>query len=236
MADRCWQWHKGLGVWWGLVTTSGSLDKVALITDIPDPPPAAAPAVAAPAPAGGGNFGYGVPGPTWSNNNQAGQVMQKTASWASIGLSSRLNGRSSNIIKEITIGGSMQGIIDSANNAGINLLFSVVNRRLGHAKQISSRTRVARRQTRTPLPDFLGAMAGKYCGSSLKAIEVWNEQNLHYEWGNLPLDPAKYVELLKPAYRIDKGRLPVDAGYQRCAYPGRQQRFTAKQGRHRGDG
>ena len=27
-------------------------------------------------------------------------------------------------------------------------------------------------------------MAGQFCGTSLKAIEVWNEQNLHYEWGN----------------------------------------------------
>ena len=40
---------------------------------------------------------------------------------------------------------------------------------------------------------FLGAMAAKYCGTSLKAIEVWNEQNLHYEWGNRPINPSEYT-------------------------------------------
>jgi hypothetical protein len=55
---------------------------------------------------------------------------------------------------------------------------------------------------------FLGALASKYCGSSLKAIEVWNEQNLHYEWGNQPIDPAAYMNLLKPAYNTIKQACP----------------------------
>ena len=47
--------------------------------------------------------------------------------------------------------------------------------------------------------EFLGAMAARYKGR-VKAYEVWNEQNLHYEWGNEQLDPARYVTLLKLAY------------------------------------
>jgi len=47
--------------------------------------------------------------------------------------------------------------------------------------------------------DFLGALAAQYKGR-VKAYEVWNEQNLHYEWGNEELDPARYVTLLKLAY------------------------------------
>ena len=51
--------------------------------------------------------------------------------------------------------------------------------------------------------EFLGAMAARYKGR-VKAYEVWNEQNLHYEWGNEPLDPARYVTLLKLAYAAIK--------------------------------
>ena len=47
--------------------------------------------------------------------------------------------------------------------------------------------------------DFLGALAAHYKGK-VKAYEVWNEQNLHYEWGNEQLDPARYMTLLKAAY------------------------------------
>ncbi|NJN84375.1 MAG: hypothetical protein HC802_20240, partial [Caldilineaceae bacterium] len=56
--------------------------------------------------------------------------------------------------------------------------------------------------------NFVGAMAGAFCGTSLKAIEVWNEQNLHYEWGNRPLDPAEYMNLLRPAYAAIKAACP----------------------------
>lgn len=55
---------------------------------------------------------------------------------------------------------------------------------------------------------FVGAVAGKYCGSSVKAIEVWNEQNLHYEWGNKPLDPGEYVRLLAAGYAAIKNACP----------------------------
>jgi len=51
--------------------------------------------------------------------------------------------------------------------------------------------------------EFMGAMAARYKGR-VKAYEVWNEQNLHYEWGNEPLDPARYVTLLKLAYAAIK--------------------------------
>ena len=50
---------------------------------------------------------------------------------------------------------------------------------------------------------FVGSLAGRYCNSSIRAIEVWNEQNLHYEWGNklssVTVSAAEYVQLLKAA-------------------------------------
>ncbi|MDQ4074892.1 MAG: hypothetical protein M3220_01460, partial [Chloroflexota bacterium] len=56
--------------------------------------------------------------------------------------------------------------------------------------------------------DFLGKMAGRYCNNGVGAIEVWNEQNLHYEWGNRPISPAAYMALLKPAYNAIKAACP----------------------------
>jgi hypothetical protein len=55
---------------------------------------------------------------------------------------------------------------------------------------------------------FLGAVAGRYCDGRVGAIEVWNEQNLHYEWGNKRIDPAAYMNLLKPAYNAIKAACP----------------------------
>jgi hypothetical protein len=55
---------------------------------------------------------------------------------------------------------------------------------------------------------FVGALAGKYCGTALKVIEIWNEQNLHYEWGNKPLNPAEYVNLLAAGYAGVKNACP----------------------------
>ena len=94
----------------------------------------------------------------------------------------------------------MQGIIDAASGAGISLLFSVVNapdwaRESGFDAGVGGPPADPNTFAR-----FLGAMAGKYCGTSLKAIEVWNEQNLHYEWGNRPINPVEYMALLRPAY------------------------------------
>ncbi len=38
----------------------------------------------------------------------------------------------------------------------------------------------------------------------IRYIQIWNEPNLYIEWGNRPVDPAGYVELLRIAYRRAK--------------------------------
>jgi len=55
--------------------------------------------------------------------------------------------------------------------------------------------------------DFVGAMAARYKGK-IWAYEIWNEQNLHYEWGNEPINAARYVEMLKLAYTAIKAQDP----------------------------
>ena len=188
-----------------LTTASGPLNTVEVVRDIPAP--AAAPAAQAPAPTGGGGFGYGVQA-HMVHNNYAGQVMQKTRELGFGWVKQQIEWKVFEQNQGQYDWGSMQGIIDAANNAGISLLFSVVNappwaREGGFEPNVGGPP-----ADPNTFAKFLGAMAGKYCGTSLKAIEVWNEQNLHYEWGNLPLDPAKYVALLRPAYAEIKRACP----------------------------
>jgi spore germination protein YaaH len=54
---------------------------------------------------------------------------------------------------------------------------------------------------------FVGQVSNRYKGK-VQAIEVWNEQNLDYEWGREPLDPARYMELLKASYTAIKSVNP----------------------------
>ena len=68
---------------------------------------------------------------------------------------------------------------------------------------------------------FVGEFAGRYCGR-VQAIEVWNEQNLHYEWGNETLDAARYVRLAGRSLPRHQGRVPEhDRGQRRADAHGR---------------
>lgn len=55
--------------------------------------------------------------------------------------------------------------------------------------------------------DFVYAFVEHYRGR-IDYIQVWNEPNLWEEWGNRPVDPAGYVELLKMAYTRAKEANP----------------------------
>ncbi len=204
-----------------LTNANGNLGSVAVVTDIPEPPqqvaaaaapaqasaPASAPAVSAPRPSGGIPFGYGVQA-HMVHNDQAGLVMQKTAGMGFNWVKQQVEWKVFESSQGNPDFNSLEGIVAAANGAGINLLFSVVNapdwaREAGFDKSVGGPPRDP--QT---FANFLGALAGKYCGSSVKALEVWNEQNLHYEWGNMPLNPAAYMDLLRPSYAAIKNACP----------------------------
>jgi hypothetical protein len=55
---------------------------------------------------------------------------------------------------------------------------------------------------------FMAALAARYKGR-VAAYEVWNEENLNYEWGYRQPDPAEYVPLLKAAYEAVKAVDPA---------------------------
>ncbi len=56
--------------------------------------------------------------------------------------------------------------------------------------------------------DFMGGLAGHYCGTALGAIEVWNEHNLLTEWHGKPLSAPLYMDMLKRAYSAIKAACP----------------------------
>ncbi len=58
------------------------------------------------------------------------------------------------------------------------------------------------------LAEELGKMAGRFCGGPVKAIEVWDEQNLHYNWSDEQPDAEAYMELLRGAHGVIKEACP----------------------------
>lgn len=51
--------------------------------------------------------------------------------------------------------------------------------------------------------DFVYTFVSRYKGR-IRYIQIWNEPNIFPEWGNKPVDPVAYTELLKIAYRRAK--------------------------------
>ena len=51
--------------------------------------------------------------------------------------------------------------------------------------------------------DFVYRFVERYRGR-VRYIQIWNEPNLYIEWGNRPVDPAGYVDLLRIAYQRAK--------------------------------
>ena len=74
-------------------------------------------------------------------------------------------------------------------------------RRIGRGK--GPRCRGVRPTTLTLYGDFVYHFVEHYRGR-VRYIQIWNEPNLYIEWGNRPVDPAGYVELLRIAYQRAK--------------------------------
>jgi hypothetical protein len=218
-----------------LVTSAGALDKVAVAADIPEAPavvaaaapavaavapaeaeaapaaaaPAPAPVVAAAAPAGALPFGYGVQAHMVDTSDaMIQQVMGSTKGMGFNWVKQQVEWKRFENVQGAIEYGALDPIINAAAASGVNILFSVVN------APAWAREGGADQSVGGPPADpntyaaFVGALAGKYCGGPLKAIEVWNEQNLHYEWGNKPLNPGEYVQLLAAAYPAIKNACP----------------------------
>ncbi|MGD2205507.1 MAG: beta-galactosidase [Anaerolineae bacterium] len=167
-----------------------------------------------PKPSGGGgsnpppntNFGYGIQA-HMVHNGQAGVVMDHVKGLGFSWVKQQVEWKHFEPAKGSYQWGALDEIVAAADARGVKVLWSVVNApawsRGGQDLGVGGPP-----NNYQDLADFLGAMAGRYCNSSVKAIEVWNEQNLHYEWGNMKIDPAAYMNLLKPAYNKIKQACP----------------------------
>ncbi len=97
--------------------------------------------------------------------------------------------------------------VDTCQQNGIYLLLSVV-KAPDWAREPNPDTSVEGPPANPQdFADFMGAMAARYKGR-VQAYEIWNEQNLHYEWGNETIDAARYVDLLAAAYKAIKAADP----------------------------
>ena len=101
----------------------------------------------------------------------------------------------------------IDALVNSCHDAGLNVLLSVVKAPAWARGANADLTVDGPPANPQDLADFMGAMAGRYKGK-VQAYEVWNEQNLHYEWGNEALDANRYVQLLAAAYRAIKAQDP----------------------------
>ncbi len=104
--------------------------------------------------------------------------------------------------------GMMDMIVNTADQKGIKVMFSIVKAPRWARPGNTDFSVNGPPQNPQDYANFVGAVAQRYCGRSLKAIEVWNEQNLWYEWGHEPIDPARYMQLLKAAYTSIKRACP----------------------------
>jgi len=101
--------------------------------------------------------------------------------------------------------GDIDALVNSCHDAGLNVLLSVVKAPAWARGADADLTVDGPPANPQDLADFMGALAERYEGR-VQAYEVWNEQNLHYEWGNEALDANRYVQLLAAAYQAIKAQ------------------------------
>jgi hypothetical protein len=82
------------------------------------------------------------------------------------------------------------------------------------------------------LQDFVNyavAVAERYKGR-VRHFQIWNEPNLAFEWGNQPVEPERYTELLCRTYRALKAVDPQHCrGQRRAGADHRPERLQSEQ-------
>jgi spore germination protein YaaH len=170
------------------------------------PQPAQPPSSSAPPPSTGQSFDYGIQAHVWGQ--QHGPIIDAVKGlgfrWLKMQVEWKHHegqGKGQYNWEEI------DRIVDSCQANGIRLLASVVKAPTWARGPSPDLSVEGPPQNLQDYADFMGAMAARYKGR-IWAYEIWNEQNLHYEWGNEPLDPGRYVQMLKLAYQAIKGQDP----------------------------
>ncbi|MBI4319867.1 MAG: hypothetical protein HY675_15365 [Chloroflexi bacterium] len=101
--------------------------------------------------------------------------------------------------------GITDSMVANAQAQGVNLLFSVV---AAPGWATGNNPVAGPPSNYDELAGFMGALASRYRGR-VQAYEVWNEQNLWYEWGGYGrLNAASYVDMLRRSYAAIKAADP----------------------------
>ena len=107
-------------------------------------------------------------------------------------------------------------VVNAANNHGLHLVLSVVKAPKWARPADSDLSVDGPPANPADYAAFVGALAARYQGK-VAAYEVWNEQNLWYEWGGKGhLSAAEYVKLLQAAHdsikAADPGAIVISGG------------------------
>jgi uncharacterized protein YraI len=196
-----------------LVSVGGSIAGIAVAKA--EPLPTAAPVAAAPAPAAAapapvksypvtsGGFGYGMQVPNWGLDGAVQQVKGAGFGWIKLQIPWKdLEGSQGNIDW-----GTMDAMVNTISGGGMHLLISIPKAPAWARPSGTDMSVEGPPADPNTYGRFVGQLAGRYCGK-VNAIEVWNEQNLWYEWGHQNLSAADYVRLLSAAYGAIKAACP----------------------------
>lgn len=213
-----------------LTTTGGDLSGIPQLSEEeipPRPTPAPAPVVqaaaapvAAPsgavAPVAGGRFGYGFQIQIWGNNADIGFAVNATRNagfnWLKFQIPWHFieGGRRGQYDW-----GRLDYVINEVNSAGINIMLSIVKAPAWARSPETNFGVEGPPANNQDYADFVRTVAGRYAGR-IQAIEVWNEPNLHHEWGDEPLDAGRYVDMLCRSFNaiksVDPGIAVISAG------------------------
>ncbi len=153
-----------------------------------------------------GFFGYGIQA-HMVDNGQAPKVMEMIRGLGFGWVKQQVEWKRHEPSKGQYDWGSLDEIANVAAANGIKVLYSVVKAPRWARPPNTDFSVEGPPANPQDFADFLAAMAARYRGK-VQAYEIWNEQNLHYEWGNEPLDAGRYVQLLAAAYRAIKSVCP----------------------------
>ncbi len=174
-------------------------------TDVAAAVPASGP-VAAPRP-GGVGFDYGIQGDFISDGNHArsmGAVNQLGFNW----IKQQVEWKRFEPSKGNIQWGELDRLVNDANAKGLSVLFSVV-KAPAWARPADDRSVDGPPANPQDFANFMAALANRYQGK-VQAYEIWNEQNLWYEWGGRDgrINAANYMNLLRAAYNAVKSNDP----------------------------
>ncbi len=187
------------------VTTSGPVEGLAVVK-VAAPPArvatAAKAASAAPRRAPPGFFGYGIQIDPWGNRGEAIALVKNMGfTWVKFQLPWK------DFEGQPGVRNWPDDVVNDLHNNGLQILVSIVKAPNWARPPNTDFSVEGPPADPNTYASFVGEFAGRYCGK-VQAIEVWNEQNIHYEWGNEPADPARYVRLLAAAYNAIKRACP----------------------------